>query len=108
WADGDDIRPLSRSDNPFIDKHDLADSFVVLFSGNFGRVNEFKTVLEAARILRDRKDVVFLFVGGGAKQSELEEFRQTHSLSNVRMLPYEPRQSLRYSLAAGEALLVTL
>lgn len=108
WADGDDIRPLTKSDSPFIDKHNLAGCFVVLFSGNFGRVNEFKTVLEAALILRDRKDVVFLFVGGGAKQSELEEFRQTHCLDNVRMLPYEPRQSLRYSLAAGDALLVTL
>jgi len=108
WADGDDIQPLTKSDNPFIAKHNLADKFVVLFSGNFGRVNEFKTVLEAVKLLRDRNDVVFLFVGGGAKEKELEDFRQTHCLSNIRMLPYEPRQSLRYSLAAGDTLLVTL
>ena len=108
WADGADIRPLPEANNPFVIGHNLAESFVVMFSGNFGRVNDFSTVLEAARLLRDRSDIVFLFVGGGAKQSEIEEFRQAHSLDNVRLLPYEPRQTLRYSLAAGDAMLVTL
>ena len=108
WADGEDIRPVAEASNPFVAGHNLAGSFVVMFSGNFGRVNDFSAVLEAARLLRDRSDIVFLFVGGGAKQSEIEEFRRMHDLDNVRLLPYEPRQTLRYSLAAGDAMLVTL
>jgi len=108
WADGIDIRPLSEGSNPFVDEHKLGNSFVVLFSGNMGRVNEFSTVLEAAVLLRDRADIVFLFVGDGAKAAEIDEFRHTHDLANVRLLPYQPRNQLRYSLAAGDALLVTL
>lgn len=108
WADGRDIRPLTGTNNPFAVEHDLGESFVVLFSGNLGRVNEFSTVLEAARLLRDRSDIVFLFVGGGAKEGEIREFRGKHALDNVKLLPYEPRHRLRYSLAAGHALLVTL
>jgi len=108
WADGTDIRPITEASNPFVVEHNLGESFVVLFSGNLGRVNEFSTVLEAARLLRDRSDIVFLFVGGGAKEGEIQEFRRKHCLDNVKLLPYQPRHLLRYSLGAGHALLVTL
>lgn len=108
WADGTDIRPLNGSSNPFVVEHNLGESFVVLFSGNLGRVNEFSTVLEAALLLRDRSDIVFLFVGDGAKANEIGEFRRKHDLANLKLLPYQPRHQLRYSLAAGHALLVTL
>jgi colanic acid biosynthesis glycosyl transferase WcaI len=109
WADGSDIRPLAKDEpNPFAEEHNLDGSFVVLFSGNLGRVNEFSTVLEAARLLRGRPDIVFLFVGDGAKNREIEEFARRHKLPNVRLLPYQPRAQLRYSLAAGHASLVTL
>jgi putative colanic acid biosynthesis glycosyltransferase WcaI len=108
WADGTDIRPFSERSNPFVVEHNLGESFVVLFSGNLGRVNEFSTVLEAARLLRDRSDIVFLFIGDGAKADEIGEFRRKHDLANLKLLPYQPRHQLRYSLAAGDALLVTL
>ena len=109
WADGSEIRPLEGDEpNPFAEKHDLNGSFVVLFSGNLGRVNEFSTVLEAARLLRARRDIVFLFVGEGAKSGEIQFFSKQHNLANVRLLPYQPREQVRYSLAAGHALLVTL
>lgn len=109
WADGSDIRPLVKDEpNPFAEEHNLGSSFVVLFSGNLGRVNEFTTVLEAALLLRGRPDIVFVFVGEGAKTREIEEFSQRHKLRNVHLLPYQPRADLRYSLAAGHALLVTL
>src|SRR5262245_8247196 len=108
WADGSEIYPIDTTDNPFSVRHDLSNSFVVLFSGNLGRVNEFTTVLEAACVLSKRRDIKFLFIGEGARASEIREFAEHHSLNNVVILPYQPRNMLRYSLAAGDALLVTL
>lgn len=111
WADGEDIKPLNALEsgaNPFSRQYGLQDKFVVLFSGNFGRVNEFSTVLEAARLLREHKEILFLFVGDGAKALEIEGFVRQHALENVLLMPYQPREQLRYSLAAGDALLVTL
>ena len=109
WADGSDIRPLAEGDcNPFSEEQNLGGLFVMLFSGNLGLVNEFSTVLEAARLLRERRDIVFLFIGDGAKTREIEQFSRRHDLTNVRLLPYQPRMQLRYSLAAGHMLLVTL
>ncbi|HUQ34063.1 MAG TPA: glycosyltransferase family 4 protein, partial [Pyrinomonadaceae bacterium] len=108
WADGEAIKPLDGEENHFSTEQNLNGKFVVLFSGNLGRVNEFSTVLEAALILRERANILFLFVGEGARSAEIENYIETHKLDNVRMLPYQPRAALRYSLAAGDALLVTL
>jgi colanic acid biosynthesis glycosyl transferase WcaI len=109
WADGEKIRPLAEDEcNPFAEEHGLAGRFVVEFSGNLGRVNDFDTPLEAARLLKGREDVVFLFIGDGAKAAEIMEYVHRHELANVRLLPYQPRGNLLYSLAAGDAHLVTL
>jgi glycosyltransferase involved in cell wall biosynthesis len=108
WADGALIEPLADEENPFRVEHDLQDAFIVMFSGNWGLVNEFQTVLEAAKILRDRRDIVFLFIGNGVRAKELQAFCQAHDLANVRLLPYQPRELLCYSLAAADVALITL
>jgi glycosyltransferase involved in cell wall biosynthesis len=108
WADGAKIFPLENENNEFSARHNLEDKFVVLFSGNLGRVNDFSTVLESARLLRNRPDIVFLFIGEGAQAAEIKSFIEQHNLLNVRLLPYQPQELLRYSLAAGHVSLVTL
>lgn len=108
WADGSQIKPLNGESNPFVSEHNLEGKFVVLFSGNLGHVNEFTTVLEAARRLCNLPEILFLFVGDGVKGDEIKRFSEHHHLPNIRMLPYQPRESLYHSLAAGHALLTTL
>lgn len=111
WADGQEITPLTAGEERFFnpqDWPDLTDKFVVLFSGNLGMVNEFATVLEAAKQLRHCDDIAFVFIGAGAKAAEIRRFAMQHDLDNVRMLPYQPRHSLRHCLASSGALLITL
>jgi glycosyltransferase involved in cell wall biosynthesis len=86
----------------------VADRFVVAYSGNLGRVHEFATVLAAAEQLRAREDIVFLFIGQGARFEEVRSAVAAHGLSNVRLLPPEPRENLAASLAAADVHLVTL
>ncbi|HEY0321729.1 MAG TPA: glycosyltransferase family 4 protein [Pyrinomonadaceae bacterium] len=109
WADGQMIKPLPPEErNPFVEEHALQNRFVLIFSGNFGLVNEFETVLEAMRLLRERSDILFLFIGDGVRRDDIKRYAEEHRLENIRMLPYQPRASLRYSLTAGDAHLVTL
>jgi glycosyltransferase involved in cell wall biosynthesis len=108
WADGEWLTPLDRRKNPFAIEHDLAGKFVVLFSGNLGRVNDFDTVLDAALLLRDHTDILFLFIGDGDRAGSIRAFADAHKLGNIRLLPYQPKQMTRYSIAAGDAALVTL
>ena len=107
WADGEKIEPVD-GDNPFIKANDLEGKFVVLFSGNLGNVNEFSTVLDAAHLLSARTDIVFLFIGEGAKAGEIRNYTEQHGLKNIRQLSYQPLNLLHFSLAAGDVSLVTL
>ncbi|HYM01217.1 MAG TPA: hypothetical protein VEZ90_19815, partial [Blastocatellia bacterium] len=75
---------------------------------NFGHVNDFRTVLDAALALKHREDIVFLFIGEGGKESELREFAASNALLNIRFMCYQAREITRLSLTAGDAILVTL
>lgn len=111
WADGAEITPLEGAKTGFFAKRQLPDlgaKFVVLFSGNLGLVNEFITVLEAARLLRARRDIAFVFVGAGARANEISQFVNQHGLENIVTLPYQPRAELSRTLGAGDVLLLTL
>jgi colanic acid biosynthesis glycosyl transferase WcaI len=107
WADGEKIMPLD-DENPFVEANGLGGAFVVLFSGNLGNVNEFSTVLDSADRLSARTNIVFLFVGEGAKACEIRDYALEHGLNNIRLLSYQPLSLLPLSLAAGDVSLVTL
>lgn len=111
WADGREIAPLAGEKGRFWQERgwpELGDKLVLLFSGNLGLVNEFSTVLEAARLLHTRTDIAFVFIGEGARATEITDYVQHHQLNNIVMLPYQPRGEVRRSLSAGDALLITL
>lgn len=82
--------------------------FVVAYSGNLGRVHEFAGALDAAERLKARRDIVFLFIGAGARSEEVRAVVLARGLANVRLLPPEPRPNLAAALAAADAHLVTL
>jgi glycosyltransferase involved in cell wall biosynthesis len=86
----------------------LGDKFVIGYSGNLGRAHDHATILRAASRLRDDPDVVFLMIGGGSGMSELEERARAEGLTNLKFLPYRPREELVDSLAAADVHLVTL
>ena len=86
---------------------DLADKFVVLHLGNAGYGHRFETVLDAAAQLR-AQPVVFLFVGGGQKWSELRRAKEQRGLSNLHVLRYLPKSEIRSVMAAADCAIVTL
>lgn len=86
----------------------LVGKFVVTYSGNLGRVHEFAAVLAAAERLKSHRDIVFLFIGAGARFDEVRATAQSRGLNNVRLLPPESRTDLAAALSAADAQLVTL
>lgn len=90
---------VRRADSGFAAEHGYADRFSVQYSGNFGRLHDLLTLLEAARLLQ-QEPIQFVFIGGGAKQGQIEAYRSGFALGNVLQLPYQPRQRLPQSLAA--------
>ncbi|MFA7235526.1 MAG: glycosyltransferase family 4 protein [Phycisphaeraceae bacterium] len=108
WNDEQAVRPIPPADNPLRRELNLGDKFVVMYSGNMGVGHRFDDILEAARRLRDRDDIHFLFVGGGSRRPQVEQFAAEHQLSNVTVRPYFDREQLGQSLAIGDAHFVSL
>ena len=108
WA-GLGITRLDREESLLPDLG-LLDHFTVMYSGNFGRVHDFGTVLSAAKLLQEsgRHEVVFLLSGDGPNSALLRGEVARMGLSNVRFLPRCDDDQLSRTLASGDLHLVTM
>ena len=107
WADCSAVAPGPR-DNAFARQHGLVDRFVVLHAGNIGLSQDLEIVLHAAEQLRDRTDIVFVFVGDGGKKKDLQELAERRNLRNVMFLPFQPREAMDQSYATADVSLISL
>ena len=107
WADADAVLPL-KEDNAFREQQQFGDRFVVMYSGNLGLCQNLEVTLDLAERVRSREDILFVFIGDGAARRALEASARERSLSNVRFLPYQPRERLSESLSAGDLHMVPL
>lgn len=106
WGDTKQVRPQPR-DSSFRQAHDISPSaFVVLHTGNMGKKQDLANVVQAAQSSRNDTDLFWLLVGQGEERQALEEEIQRRHLTNIRILPLQPVESLSQMYAAADALLV--
>ncbi|MCW8831676.1 MAG: glycosyltransferase family 4 protein [Gammaproteobacteria bacterium] len=108
WADGNNVKPILKTNNRLRCKWHLEDKFVVGYSGNMGRAHNFDTLIGAMKWLRDEKKIVFLFVGDGAGKCFLEAAVKEFDLDNCIFKPYQPRENLSESLSVPDVHYVSL
>lgn len=108
WCDGRVVSPRSRHSNALRSEWRLTQQMVVGYSGNLGVAHEFDTILDAAEQLRERTDIVFLFIGAGSRLAWLKQQVERRRLSNVQFQPYQSRDRLAESLSVPDVHLVCL
>lgn len=81
---------------------------VVMYSGNAGIVHDFDAVLNAMELLAHDSTVYFVFVGGGPRRGEIEQFAKARGIRNFAYYAYVPRGEVEQVLAAGDIHLITL
>ncbi len=107
WPHDNHLQTVAHRDNPFRVEHQLQGKFVVMYSGNHGPSSPITTVLQAAERLRHRTDIVFVFIGGGISKADVDR-AIAEGASNVRSLPYQAMERLKYSLSAADVHVVTV
>ena len=107
WADPSAIVPSAKT-NHFATAHGLASSFVLLHAGNIGLSQNLDVVIDAAALLKPRRDIVILFIGDGNRRLALQSSAASRGLDNVRFLPFQPRDQLRWTYASSDVCLVSL
>jgi colanic acid biosynthesis glycosyl transferase WcaI len=109
FVDTEWIRPRpvdSAEAAAYREENDLTGRKVVMYAGNVGFSQSLTLLLDAARALADRPEVVFVINGGGSARAELEQ--QAAGLDNVRFVDFQPKDRLPAVLAAADIQVVAL
>ena len=105
FVDTERIRPQAR-DNSYRSEFALGTRTVVMYAGNLGFSQPLELMVEAARELTDRSDVVFVINGDGSRRQELESLAS--GLDNIVFVDYQPVERLAEVLAAGDLHVIAL
>jgi len=108
WSDPDEMKPVEKSDNWWVNEQGLEGKFIVLYSGNMGLSHDLGTLIDAAEILKDRDDLRIVLIGQGPSKQKLVASAEEKNLANVMFLPYQPVEVLPFSLTSGDLSVVTL
>ena len=100
WIDTGSITPREH-ENEWRNEQKLTGRFVVMHSGNVGHAQDLDTLVRATTFLRDLDDLAVVTVGFGARHAEIQSLAARLETDRVRFLPYQPRDVLPLSLAAG-------
>jgi len=84
------------------------DRFVALYAGAHGTANSLETVLAAAELVRDRREILFVLVGDGKEKAALEAAARRAGLDNVRFEPPQPKEAMPDVVAAADVCIATL
>lgn len=108
WTGLKNISPIPKKNNRFISQHQLEDKFIVQYSGNIGPGIHIETLLEVAKIMRHNRNILFQIIGRGAKMNTIERIAKDKQLENLLILPFQPDDLLKFSLAAADLGVVIL
>jgi hypothetical protein len=107
WTDNTFLKPISKEKNPFIQEHNLQHKFIVLYSGNLGKSHDVEVIPELAK-RTSNADILYVIIGEGDKKKLIQSKIAEYKLQNTLMLPFQPAESLPFSLASADIAIVTL
>ncbi len=108
WPMEDDLEIVLKSENPFVERHQLSGKRVIMYSGNHGLTTPVDPLVNAALQRQDNHHLHFMFIGAGAGKQVVDQAIVEHHPKNLVSLPYQPLSEIRYSLSAADVHLVLM
>jgi glycosyltransferase involved in cell wall biosynthesis len=108
WPVLEKVYEGEKHQNPFRVKHGFQDKIVIMYSGNHAYVHPLDTLLNSALVLKDNPDFLFVFIGGGVRKKDVSKFKEEFKLDNIIQLPFQPRESIHFSLGSADIQVVVL
>lgn len=109
WINEKEVYPLKSDDVEvlkFKEKYGLKDKYIIMYSGNIGLYYDLKNIIKVIAKFKTRDDIVFAFVGEGTVKKDIEEYVNNNNISNVKFIPYQPKDKINYSFNAADIHLV--
>jgi len=84
------------------------DQFSVVYTGSIGKANNIETLIEAAKLLQEHKNIKFIIAGGGPLKNLLEKRAKKYRLNNVLFLGSIPKNDIIHILKSADCLIFPL
>ena len=107
WSQNEEIFPRDKRETSLCKNLLLEDKFVFQFAGNLGHAQGIDNLLEAIDMI-DNENIHFLFIGGGAKTSEISSFIKTKCHKNISLVGFQDRSQQDDFLNSCDVGIVTL
>lgn len=108
WVDEKAVRPVAREENPLFEEFGLPrDRFTVVYAGNLGNAQNIRIIADAAAALKEDDRIRFVVFGSGGLENELRERIAREGLTNLALLPLQPRERVPFVYGLGDACIVS-
>ncbi|NTW44769.1 MAG: glycosyltransferase family 4 protein, partial [Anaerolineaceae bacterium] len=107
---GTDIDMFSpqKSGQAIRDLYNLNEKFVVLYAGALGQANDIYTIINAANLLKNELNILFVLFGDGKEKTNLINEARRLGLQNIRFAGVIPKKEMPEVLAAAEVCMAIL
>lgn len=86
----------------------IEDKFLISYAGIISYFQNIDLILNAAKQLIEQKDIIFYIVGDGNYREQLEKRIHDEDISNVKILPLQPRNDYYNIINSSDISLVSL
>ncbi|MHB2151115.1 glycosyltransferase family 4 protein [Calditrichota bacterium LG25] len=106
-ADFDLMQP-SPKHNWVREKYGWGNKKVFAYFGAHGVANDLIQVVETARLLKDREDILFVLIGDGMQKELLKEKAREYHLKNVQFIDSVPKEQVADFINASDVCMAIL
>ncbi len=98
----------------FLNKNDiktpsLPQGFIVMFAGNIGEAQDFNSILQAALLLKENKNIHWVILGDGRKKAYAEAFIKKNNLATtMHLMGKYPLETMPNFFDKADVMLVSL
>jgi glycosyltransferase involved in cell wall biosynthesis len=86
----------------------IENNFLISYAGILSPFQGLDNILDVAKELKDQEDIIFYIVGDGMARADLEKRVINESISNVKIIPFKPREEYYNIVNSSDISLVSL
>ncbi len=107
WVDENAITPVKDEENELFEEFGISrDKFRVVYAGNLGNAQNIGIIVNAARRLKDNKEIEFIIFGKGGLEDEIKATKEKEQLDNLKILPLQPYERVAKVYGLGHVCIV--
>jgi len=98
----------SASNYEFRPAFGLEGKFIVTYAGSLSWINDLETIIESANLLKELKDVVFVFCGDGIRKEPTMRMSKNLNLDNTLFIQPQPLEKYLKIISESNVCVVSL